>query len=71
MVGTLALGKPFLLINVLQDFSRVGFGKEVDFSLLPAELLFRWRYQIIDWCGRPEINGLGYGPENTSGELMA
>jgi transposase InsO family protein len=45
-------GRPFRLLNVLDDFNREGLGIEVDFSL-PAERVIRSLNQIIEWRGKP------------------
>lgn len=44
---SLADGRPFRLLNVLDDFNREGLGIEVGFSL-PAERVVRFLNQIIE-----------------------
>lgn len=70
MADSLADGRAFRLLNVLDDFNREGLGIEVDFSL-PAERVIRSLNQIIEWRGRPEIIRVDNGPEYISGKLMA
>jgi putative transposase len=52
MADSLADGRAFRLLNVLDDFNREGLGIEVDFSL-PAERVIRSLNQIIEWRGSP------------------
>jgi putative transposase len=46
-------GRPFRLLNVLDDFNREGLGLEIDFSL-PAGRVVRALNQIIEWRGAPK-----------------
>lgn len=50
MADRLADGRQFRLLNVLEDFNRVGLGIEVDFSL-PAGRVVWVLKQIIEWRG--------------------
>lgn len=68
MADRLEYGRPFRLLNVLDDFNREGLGMEVDFSL-PAERVIRSLNQIIDWRGRPSVIRVDNGPEYISGKL--
>ncbi|MBP1853600.1 transposase InsO family protein [Rhizobium halophytocola] len=52
MADRLEDGRPFRLLNVLDDFNREGLSIEVDFSL-PAERFIRSLNQIIEWRGKP------------------
>lgn len=70
MADSLADGRAFRLLNVLDDFNREGLGIEIDFSL-PAERVIRSLNQIIEWRGRLEIIRVDNGPEYISGKLMA
>ncbi|MCX7323194.1 MAG: IS3 family transposase [Hyphomicrobiales bacterium] len=70
MADSLADGRAFRLLNVLDDFNREGLGIEVDFSL-PAERVIRSLNQIIEWRGRPEIIRVDNGPEYIRAKLMA
>jgi putative transposase len=70
MADRLADGRPFRLLNVLDDFNREGLGIETDFSL-PAERVVRALNQIIEWLGKPLAIRVDNGPEYVSGTLMA
>ena len=69
MADRLEDGRPFRLLNVLDDFNREGLGIEVDFSL-PAERVIRSLSQIIEWRGKPFAIRMDNGPEYVSGKLM-
>ena len=69
MADRLADGRQFLLLNVLDDFSREGLGIEVGFSL-PAERVVRAHNQIIEWRGKPRSIRMDNGPECISSTLM-
>ena len=67
---TLADGRSFRTLNVIDDFNREGLGIEVDFSL-PAARVVRTLDQIIEWRGKPAAIRVDNGPECVSGTLMA
>ena len=69
MADRLADGRPFRLLNVLDDFNREGLGIEVDFSL-PADRVVRALNQIIEWRGKPRSIRVDNGPEYISSTLM-
>ena len=69
MADRLADGRPFRLLNVLDDFNREGLGIEVDF-LLPADRVVRALNQIIEWRGKPRSIRVDNGPEYISSTLM-
>jgi putative transposase len=52
MHDSLADGRSYRLLNVIDDFNREGLGMEVDLSL-PAERVIRTLDQIIEWRGKP------------------
>ncbi len=62
-------GRPFRLLNVLDDFNREGLGIEVDFSL-PTERVIRNLNRIIEWRGKPDVIRVDNGPEYINGKLM-
>jgi putative transposase len=68
MMDRLEDGRPFRLLNVLDDFNREGLGIEVDFSL-PAERVIRSLNQIIEWRGKPCAIRVDNGPEYISKKL--
>ncbi len=68
MHDSLADGRCFRLLNVIDDFNREGLGIEVDFSL-PAERVIRTLEQIIEWRGKPAVIRCDNGPEYISGAL--
>ena len=68
MADQLEDGRPFRLLNVLDDFNREGLGIEVDFSL-PTERVIRSLNRIIEWRGKPQIIRVDNGPEYISGKL--
>lgn len=69
MHDQLANGRPFRLLNVIDDFNREGLGMEIDFSL-PAERVVRALAQIIEWRGKPMRIRCDNGPEYISGTLQ-
>ena len=68
MMDRLKDGRPFRLLNVLDDFNREGLGIEVDFSL-PAEHVIRSLNQIIEWRGKPFAIRVDNDPEYISKKL--
>lgn len=69
MADRLGDGRPFRLLNVLDDFNREGLGIKVDFSL-PAPRVVRALNQIIAWHGKPRSIRVDNGPEYISSTLM-
>ena len=69
MADRLGDGRPFRLLNVLDDFNREGLGIEVDFSL-PTERVIRSLNRIIEWRGKPDVIRVDNGPEYISAKLM-
>ena len=83
MADRLGDGRPFRLLNVLDDFNREGLGIKVDFSL-PAERVIRSldpssgngladRFLTllhIEWRGKPGAIRVDNGPEYISEKLM-
>ena len=70
MADRLGDGRPFRLLNVLDDFNREGLGIEVDFSL-PAERVIQSLDRIVEWRGQPTSIRVDNGPEYISGKLLA
>lgn len=70
MADQLADGRPFRLLNVLDDFNREGLAIDVDFSL-PTERVIRALDRIIEWRGKPERIRVDNGPEYISHKLLA
>jgi putative transposase len=68
MHDSLEDGRPYRLLNVIDDFNREGLGIEVDFSL-PAERVIRALEQIIEWRGKPMTIRCDNGPEYISAAL--
>ncbi len=69
MHDSLADGRSFRTLNVIDDYNREGLGIEVDFSL-PAVRVIRALEQIIEWRGKPNSIRCDNGPELISGQLM-
>jgi putative transposase len=69
IIDRLEDGRPFRLLNVLDDFNREGLGIEVDFSL-PTERVIRCLNHIIEWRGKPHIIRVDNGPGYVSAKLM-
>lgn len=69
MADTLADGRQFRLLNVLDDFNREGLAIEIDFSL-PAARVVRALNQIIEWRGKPLAIRVDNGPEYISSTLV-
>ncbi|SNT39310.1 DDE-type integrase/transposase/recombinase [Tropicimonas sediminicola] len=69
MADRLADGRPFRLLNVLDDFNRECLGIEIDFSP-PSERVVRALNQIIAWRGKPLAIQTDNGPEYVSATLM-
>jgi putative transposase len=63
-------GRPFRLLNVIDDHNREGLAIEVDFSL-PAIRVIRTLDQIIEWRGKPKVIRSDNGPEYISDLLAA
>ena len=68
MHHALSDGRPYRLLNVIDDFNREGLAIDVDFSL-PAERVIRSLSQIIEWRGKPEMIRCDNGPEYISNKL--
>jgi len=62
MHDTLEDGRPFRLLNVIDDFNREGLGIEADFSL-PGERVIRTLDRIMEWRGKPKAIRCDNGPE--------
>lgn len=69
MHDTLTNGRPYRLLNVIDDFNREGLGIEVDFSL-PALRVIRTLENIIEWRGKPQVIRCDNGPEYISRTLL-
>ena len=69
MHDTLTNGRPYRLLNVIDDFNREGLGIEVDFSL-PALRVIRTLENIIEWRGKPQVIRCDNGPEYISRALL-
>lgn len=69
MHDTLTNGRPYRLLNVIDDFNREGLGIEVDFSL-PALRVIRTLENIIEWRGKPQTIRCDNGPEYISRILL-
>lgn len=65
MHDQLADGRPFRLLNVIDDYNREGLTIEVDFSL-PSERVIRALDQLIAWRGKPVTIRCDNGPEYLS-----
>ena len=65
MSDSLANGRSFRTLNVIDDFNREGLGIEVDFSL-SSKRVTRTLDRIIEWRGKPEALRLDNGPEYLS-----
>lgn len=70
MHDSLEDGRPYRLLNVIDDFNREGLGIEIDFSL-PSERVIRSLDQIIEWRGKPKALRCDNGPEYISEALRA
>jgi len=70
MGDSLANGRTFRTLNVVDDFSRECLAIEVDFSL-PAWRVIRVLDRLIELYGQPEVIVLDNGPEFGSAELDA
>ena len=70
MHDSLADGRSYRLLNVIDDFNREGLGMEIDLSL-PAERVIRTLNQIIEWRGKPLAIRCDNGPEYVSAALSS
>ena len=70
MHDSLADGRSYRLLNVIDDFNREGLGMEIDLSL-PAERVIRTLDQIIEWRGKPLAIRCDNGPEYVSAALAS
>ena len=70
MSDSLASGRAFRTLNILDDFNREALWIEVDTSL-PAERVIRVLEMLIDWRGRPEQIRMDNGPELISHRLKS
>ena len=68
MSDSLASGRAFRTLNILDDFNREALWIEVDTSL-PAERVIRVLEMLIDWRGRPKQIRMDNGPELISQHL--
>jgi len=68
MSDSLASGRAFRTLNILDDFNREALWIEVDISL-PAERVIRVLEMLIDWRGNPKQIRMDNGPELISGRL--
>jgi putative transposase len=69
MHDSLEDGRPFRLLNVIDDFNREGLGIEADFSL-PGDRVVRTLERIIEWRGKPKAIRCDNGPEYVSNALI-
>lgn len=65
MHDSLQNGKPYRLLNIIDDCNREGLGMEIDFSL-PAARVIRTLDRIIEWRGTPSSIRCDNGPEYIS-----
>ena len=65
MSDSLASGRKFRTLNVIDDCSREALAIEVDTSL-PAKRVIRTLDQVIDWRGKPQRIRVDNGTEYTS-----
>ena len=70
MSDTLADGRTFRTLNVIDDYNREALWIEVDTSL-PAERVVRVLEQLLDWRGKPSSIRMDNGPELISQRLAA
>jgi putative transposase len=70
MSDSLASGRAFRTLNILDDFNREALWIEVDTSL-PAERVIRVLEMLIEWRGCPKQIRMDNGPELISGRLKA
>ena len=68
MSDSLASGRAFRTLNILDDFNREALWIEVDTSL-PSERVIRVLEMLIDWRGRPKQIRMDNGPELISQRL--
>jgi len=68
MRDSLACGRTFRTLNVIDDFNREALAIEVDFSL-PSMRLTRVLEQIAQWRGYPEALRMDNGPELIANHL--
>lgn len=68
MSDSLASGRAFRTLNILDDFNREALWIEVDTSL-PAERVIRVLEMLTDWRGRPAQIHMDNGPELISSRL--
>ena len=68
MHDSLECGRPYRLLNVIDDYNREGLGIEIDFSL-PSARVIRSLEQIIEWRGKPKVLRCDNGPEYISEAL--
>lgn len=68
MSDSLASGRAFRTLNILDDFNREALWIEVDTSL-PAERVIRVLEMLIDWRGHPKQIRMDNGPELISQRL--
>lgn len=69
MSDSLANGRKFRTLNILDDFNRESLGIEIDFSL-PAERVVRVLDQTATWRGYPKFLRVDNGPELISSKLQ-
>jgi len=70
MSDSLASGRAFRTLNILDDFNREALWIEVDTSL-PAERVIRVLEMLINWRGRPAQIRMDNGPELISQRLKS
>ena len=70
MGDSLASGRAFRTLNILDDFNREALWIEVDTSL-PAERVIRVLEMLIEWQGRPKQIRMDNGPELISQRLKS
>jgi putative transposase len=70
MSDSLASGRAFRTLNILDDFNREALWIEVNTSL-PAERVIRVLEMLIDWRGRPKQIRMDNGPELISHRLKS
>jgi len=68
MHDSLECGRPYRLLNVIDDYNREGLGNEIDFSL-PSASVIRGLEQIIEWRSKPKVLRCDNGPEYISEAL--
>jgi len=69
MSDSLACGRRFRTLNVLDDFNRESLSIEIDYSL-PAERVVRVLEQVAEWRGYPSFIRVDNGPELISQRLL-